>query len=53
MIRLFQIQEAGLRLLDYGILGIMLVVVGIFAYKMWQKINEDQSIWRNEAIESR
>lgn len=53
MTTLFQIQDAGLRLLDYGILGIMLVIVGFFAYKMWQKINEDQNIWRNEAIESR
>lgn len=50
---IFQIQDVGLRLIDYGVLGIMLVVLGFFAYKMWQKINEDQNIWRNEAIQSR
>ncbi len=53
LILLFQIPEAGSRLLDYGILGIVLLFVAYFAYKMYQKINADQEIWRSEAIQSR
>jgi hypothetical protein len=53
MTTFFQIDKALSALLEYGILGALLIFVGFFAYKMYIKINEDQKIWRNEAIASR
>lgn len=50
---ILQFENATNKLIDYGILGIVLLFVAFFAYKMYEKINEDQKIWRNEAIESR
>lgn len=49
----FQLENASTRLLDYGVLGVVLLFIGYFAYKMYNKINEDQKIWREEAIKSR
>ena len=53
MIIFFQLENVFVRLLDYGVLGIVLIIVGYFAFKMYNKINEDQKIWREEAIKSR
>ncbi|RRO19686.1 hypothetical protein [Flavobacteriaceae bacterium 14752] len=50
---IFQIEQAGNKLLDYGILGVVLLFIGFFAWKMYQKINADQEVWRSEAIQSR
>ena len=49
----FQLENESTRLLDYGVLGVVLLFIGYFAYKMYNKINEDQKIWREEAIKSR
>lgn len=53
LLLLLQLENASNRLLDYGVLGVVLVFIGFFAYKMYMKINEDQKIWREEAIKSR
>ena len=53
MLYFLQIENASNKLIDYGILGVVLIFVGFFAYKMYNKINEDQKIWRDEAIQSR
>ena len=50
---IFQLDSATNKLVDFGIIGVVLIFVGFMAYKMWIKINEDQIIWRNEAIQSR
>ena len=50
---IFQLDSATNKLVDFGIIGVVLIFVAFMAYKMWIKINEDQIIWRNEAIQSR
>ena len=50
---IFQLDSATNKLVDFGIIGVVLIFVGFMAYKMWIKINSDQEIWRTEAIESR
>lgn len=49
MIIFFQLQNVSDKLLDYGILGIMVIVIGFIAYKMYNKINDDQKEWREIA----
>jgi chromosome condensin MukBEF ATPase and DNA-binding subunit MukB len=49
----FQLENVTNKLLEYGILGIILISVAFVAYKMALKINADQEVWRNEAIEGR
>lgn len=48
-----QLEKASEKLLDYGLLGIVVIALAFFLFKMWEKINADQAMWRTEAIESR
>lgn len=50
---IFQLERASNRLLDYGVLGVMVIGLAVLLYRMWEKINKDQEMWRSEAIESR
>lgn len=45
----FQLENVSNKLLDYGILGIMVIVIGFIAFKMYNKINDDQKEWREIA----
>jgi hypothetical protein len=51
LIMFFQIEYAGDRLVDYGILGIVLIGVSFIAYKMYQSITENGKEWRTIAKE--
>ena len=46
---MFQLENASNRLLDYGVLGIVLVGICFISYKMYNKINADGTEWRNVA----
>jgi|AntRauTorcE11897_2_1112592.scaffolds.fasta_scaffold01837_3 hypothetical protein len=48
---IFQIEKAGDRLVDYGILGIVLIGVSFIAYRMYQAISENMKEWRTIAKE--
>jgi hypothetical protein len=45
----FQLENIYDKLLDYGVLGIVLIGVCIISLKMYNKINEDGTEWRNVA----
>jgi len=50
MILLFlQLENASDKLLDYGVLGIVLIGICFISYKMYNKINDDGAEWRNVA----
>lgn len=49
----FQLEAASNKLIDYGLLGVIVIGLAYFIYKMSEKINKDQEVWRNEAIKSR
>lgn len=46
---LYQAKEASNIFLEYGLLGAILVVLALFAYKMYNRINEDQKEWKELA----
>lgn len=47
-----QIDVAGTKLLDYGVLGIVLFIVGYFAYKLFMQQQEYTKEWKVEAKEA-
>jgi len=51
LLLIFQIEKAGDRLVDYGILGIVLIGVSFIAYRMYQAISENMKEWRTIAKE--
>lgn len=48
-----QVDLAGAKLLDYGVLGIVLFFVGYFAYKLYMQQQEYTKEWKTEAKEAR
>jgi hypothetical protein len=49
MIIPLQVEAAGTKLLDYGIIGIALVFVGFFAWYLFKKVEKDGDLWRAES----
>jgi len=47
-----QLEVAGTKLLDYGVLGIVLFFVGYFAYKLYMQQQGYTQEWKLEAKES-
>lgn len=53
MLHPLQIDLAGTKLLDYGVLGLVLFFVGYFAYKLYMQQQEYTKEWKSEAKEAR
>lgn len=44
-----QIEAAGTKLLDYGVIGIALVFVGFFAWYLFKKQEKNADEWRDQS----